>query len=58
MKQIHVRVSDDNSAYIDQLMEGSGLPLAQVIGMLLDKSRDLGWRITPGDAPRVTYHMS
>jgi len=58
MKQIHVRVSDENSAYIDELMAGSGLPLAQVLGMILDKSRDLGWRITPGDAPRVTFLMS
>ena len=58
MKQIHVRISDENAAYVDSLTAESGLAQGQVLGMILDKAREIGWQVIPGEAPRVTYHMS
>jgi len=58
MPQIHARVSDENAAYLGDLIAVSGLSRAQVLDLILDKARELGWRIAPGEAPRVTYFMS
>jgi len=58
MQQIHPRISEENVAYLDGLADQSGLTRNQVLGMLLAKARELGWRVTPGETARVTYHMS
>jgi hypothetical protein len=57
-QQIHTRVSDENAAYLDGLIIDSGLTRGQVLNMILDQARQLGWRIAPGESPRVTYIMS
>lgn len=58
MTQIHPRISDENDEYLASLEAVSGLSRSQVVDLILSKARELGWRITPGDAPRVTYLMS